>query len=175
MCRYLASISVFLAYTSYMQLASLYCYALLGYWYNKKSSFLEECCQLFSSKIVKHWTLTNNSEPILANNDIFLLSNQLTGQTRSGKWRFNHWWRSILYTKSVLHTWLNSRAWDILHVSSFSVGQWIQGSIRTYRENIRKFIAYILLILYYSFKIHTNLCNVRGCTRQTICLMRART
>ena len=54
---------------------------------------------------------------------------------------------SILYTKSILHIRPNSRAWDILHTSTFSVGQWIQGSIRTYRDNIHKFIMYILLIL----------------------------
>ena len=30
---------------------------VLGYWYNKKSSFLEDCCQLFSSQIMKLWTL----------------------------------------------------------------------------------------------------------------------
>ena len=58
---------------------------------------------------------------------------------------------SILYTKSILHTRPNSRAWDILCMSSFSVGQWIEGSIRTFRDNICKFIVYILLILQVSF------------------------
>ena len=54
---------------------------------------------------------------------------------------------AILYAKSIIHAWPNSKAWDILHTSDFSVGQWIQGLIRTFRDNIRKFIVYILLIL----------------------------
>ena len=45
---------------------------------------VEECFRLFSSQMLKRWTLTNNSEPILANTDIFLPSNQLTGQTQKG-------------------------------------------------------------------------------------------
>ena len=42
----------------------------------------------------------------------------------------------------------NNREWDTAyHVSSFSVGQSIQGTIGTYRDNIPKFIVYIQLIL----------------------------
>ena len=61
--------------------------------------------------------------------------------------------RSILCTKSILHSkWLHTKQYWMrhcmkLHTSSFSVGQSIQSSIGTYRDNISKFIVYILLIL----------------------------
>ena len=57
--------------------ASLYYHASLRHWYNKKSSFLEECYWLFGSQIMKHTTLTNNSEPILANISSYLPTNWL--------------------------------------------------------------------------------------------------
>ena len=69
----------------------------------------------------------------------------------------------------------NSRAWDTLHVSSFSVGQSIQGSIGTYRDNIHKFIVYMLLRLNFIKKFIQNKCNVHGCRRLMICLMWAQT
>ena len=62
---------------------------------------------------MKCQTLTNNSELILANTDIFLPSNQLTGQTQRGYGGSITIKEPILYTKSILH----------LHASSFSVGQ----------------------------------------------------
>ena len=106
-----------------VQLAILYCHALLGYWYNEKSIFLEERCRLFSSQIMKHSTLTKNSELIILVDKIFsyLPPNwldklkEVNGDSIANK-------ESILYcnTKSILHTWPNSRAWDILHASSFS-------------------------------------------------------
>ena len=128
----------------YMQLASLYCHVSLRYWYNKKSSFHEERCRLFGSQIMNHWTSTNNSELILIFS--YLPTNwldrlkEVNGDTITNE-------ESILYTKSILHTQPKIRAWDILHASSFSVGKWIQGSIRSYRDNIYKIIMYILLIL----------------------------
>ena len=129
-----------------VQLASLYCHALLGYWDNKKCSFLEDRCRLFDSQIMKRRTSTNNYELTLADKIFSYLPtnwldklNEVNGD-------------SIANKESILHIWPNSRARNILHASSFSIGQWIQGLIRTYRDNICKFIVYILLILKFSFK-----------------------
>ena len=130
-----------------VQLTTLYCHASIGYWYNKKSSFLEKHCQLFDLQIMKHWTSTHNSELILANKVFsYFPTNwldkleEVNGDSLANK-------ESMLYTTSICHIRPNSRAWNILHSSSFSAGQWIQGSIRTYRHNIRKFTVHILLIL----------------------------
>ena len=145
LCTYICSYLASFLRPHCVQLASLYCHASLGYWYNKKSSFLEECCRLFGLQIMKCQTSTNNSELILANKIFPYLPTywldileEVNGDSITYK-------ESILYTKSIFHTRPNSRAWDILHASSFSVGQWIQGSIRTYRDNIH--IVYVLLIL----------------------------
>ena len=54
---------------------------------------------------------------------------------------------SIASEKSIFCTQPYSRAWDKMHTSSFSVGQCNQASIRTNRDNIRKFIVYILLLV----------------------------
>ena len=48
-----------------------------------------------------------------------------------------------------------------LHVSSFSVGESIQGSTRTYRDNVHKFIVYIKLILSFI----KSLLKMSGCSR----------
>ena len=123
-------ISIFSSPTLCVQLAGLYCHASLEYWYNKKSSFLEEHCRLFCSQIMKYQTLLNNPELILANKIFSNLPTnwlnkleEVNGDSIANK-------ESILYTKSILHTQPNIRA-ETLHVSSFSVGQWIQGSIDT--------------------------------------------
>ena len=76
---------------------------------------------------MKRRTSTNNSEPTLANNDIFLPSNQLTEQEVNGDSIVNE--EPILYTKSILHTQPNSRARDMLHTSSFSVARTMDSRI----------------------------------------------
>ena len=79
---------------------------------------------------MKYQTLLNNPELILANKIFSNLPTnwlnkleEVNGDSIANK-------ESILYTKSILHTQPNIRA-ETLHVSSFSVGQWIQGSIDT--------------------------------------------
>ena len=121
------------------QLASLYCHASLGYWYNKKSSFLEQHCRLFGLQIMKRWTLTNNTELILANKIFSYLPTNWLDKLKDVNWDSITNEGSILYTKSILHTQPNSRAWDILHTSSFTVGQCIQESIAT--ETIAIFVS----------------------------------
>ena len=146
LCTYIHSYLVSFLCPHCVQLATLYCHVSLGYWYNNKNSSLEERCQLFGSQIMKRRTFTNNSELILTNKISYLPTNwldtleEINGDSIANK-------ESIVYTKSILYIRPNSRARDILHTSSFLVGQWIQGSIRTHRHNICKFIVYILLIL----------------------------
>ena len=67
----------------YVQLASLYYHASLGCWYNKRSSFLEKRRWLFGLQVIKHSTLTNNSELILPNSYWYFLTFQPTDWTNS--------------------------------------------------------------------------------------------
>ena len=103
-----------------VQLATLYCHTSLGYWYNKKSSFLEQHCWFFDSQIMKHQTSTNIFELILANKIFsFLPINRLDKLKEVNRDSIANK-ESILYTISTLHTRPNSRTWVILHASSFS-------------------------------------------------------
>ena len=120
LCTYICSYLAPFLCLHCVQLAILYCHASLGYWYKKKSSFLEERCRLFSSQIMKRRTSTNNSELILANKIFsYLPTNwldkleEVNGNSITNK-------ESILHTKSILHIQPNSRAWYTAREQLFS-------------------------------------------------------
>ena len=159
-------------YLHCVQLASLYCHASFGYWYNKKGNFLEERCRLFRSQIMKRRTSTNNSELIVANKTFsYLPTNWLDKlEEVNGDSITNE--GSILYSKSILHIHINSWAWDTACEQLFS--RTMDSRIDWYRDNTYSLVHHVYIISFIK-KFIQNKCNIRGWTCTTICLMRAQT
>ena len=101
------------------QLASLYCYALLGYWYNKENSFLGEYCWLFSSQNLRNYEVLDIDKQlwtvILANKWFSCLPTNWLDKLEEDNGDSIANKAFILYTTSILHTWPHRRAWDTAH------------------------------------------------------------